>query len=89
MNIVKTIYYQINNEKIQYHNDYLVPATSATPTIPGSIITQFETDSEVKIYENASYTISYELFNTYFLNLIIIIFIYNIALQKNKNISIH
>ena len=90
MNIVKTIYYQINNEKIEYHNDYLAPTTPATPAIPGeSIITQLETDSEEKIYENASYTISYELFNTYFLNLIIIIFIYNIAMQKNKNISIH
>jgi hypothetical protein len=48
------------------------------------IIKQLETDSEEKIYENARYTISYELFNTYFLNLIMIVFIYNIALLKNK-----
>ena len=81
MNIIKTIYYEINNEKIQYHNDYISDESLKPAKI---IIKQLETDSGEKIYENARYTISYELFNTYFLNLIMIIFIYNIALLKNK-----
>ena len=79
MNIIKTIYYEINNEKIQYHNDYISDESLKPAKL---IIKQLETDSGEKIYENASYTISYELFNTYFLNLIMIVFIYNIALLK-------
>jgi len=79
MNIIKTIYYEINNEKIQYRNDYIDDESLKHTKI---IIKQLETDSEEKIYENARYTISYELFNTYFLNLIIIVLIYNIALLK-------
>jgi|694.fasta_scaffold48540_2 hypothetical protein len=79
MNIIKTIYYEINNEKIQYHNDYISDESLKPAKL---IIKQLETDSGEKIYENARYTISYELFNTYFLNLIMIVFIYNIALLK-------
>ena len=79
MNIIKTIYYEINNEKIQYRNDYISDESLKPAKL---IIKQLETDSGEKIYENARYTISYELFNTYFLNLIMIVFIYNIALLK-------
>ena len=78
-NSIIKIEQEINNEKIQYHNDYISDESLKPAKL---IIKQLETDSEEKIYENARYTISYELFNTYFLNLIMIVFIYNIALLK-------
>lgn len=87
MNIIKTIYYQLNEEKIEYHTPQGLEKDEYY--INKDIINQLDTTSEEKIYDNAKYTITYELFNTYFLNLIIIVFIYNIAMLNNKNILIH
>lgn len=81
MNIIKNIYYQINKKKIEYHtlDEYKI-----TEQPPISIIKKLDSDSPDNIKTMADNVINYELFITYFINLIIIIIIFNIAISNNK-----
>jgi hypothetical protein len=82
MNIIKNIYYQINKKNIEYYTldeDKKVVESSLLP-----IIKKIDSDSPENIKNKADNVISNELFITYFINLIIIIIIFNIAISNNK-----
>ena len=81
MNIIKNIYYQINKQKIEY---YILDEDKIKETQIISIMKKLESDSPENIKNKADNVISYELFITYFINLIIIIIIFNIAISNNK-----
>ena len=86
MNLIKSIYYQINDKRIEYH----IPADDkyiGKDCTEYGIINKKPFAMENIINENANYTITYELFTTYFINLVMIGIIYNIALIKNNNIN--
>ena len=78
MNRIKNIYYQINKKKIDYDPPY----------IDNKNIKEYKkinSDIPEIIKNKADNVISYELFITYFINLIIIIIIFNIAIINNNN----
>jgi len=78
MNRIKNIYYQINKKKIHYDPPY----------IDNKNIKEYKkinSDIPEIIKNKADNVISYELFITYFINLIIIIIIFNIAIINNNN----
>jgi len=81
MNIIKNIYYQINKQKIEY---YTLDEDKIKETQIISIMKKLDSDSPENIKNKADNVISYELFITYFINLIIIIIIFNIAISNNK-----
>jgi hypothetical protein len=81
MNIIKNIYYQINKKKIEYYT-LEEDKKEEKPII--SIMKKLDSDSPENIKNKADNVISYELFITYFINLIIIIIIFNIAISNNK-----
>lgn len=81
MNIIKNIYYQINKKKIEYHT---LDENKIKEALPISIIKKLDSDSPDNIKTIADNVINYELFITYFINLIIIIIIFNIAISNNK-----
>ena len=81
MNIIKNIYYQINKKKIEY---YTLDEDKKEEKPIISIMKKLDSDSPENIKNKADNVISYELFITYFINLIIIIIIFNIAISNNK-----
>jgi hypothetical protein len=81
MNIIKNIYYQINKQKIEY---YTLDEDKIKEKQIISIMKKLDSDSPENIKNKADNVISYELFITYFINLIIIIIIFNIAISNNK-----
>jgi hypothetical protein len=81
MNIIKNIYYQINKKKIEY---YTLDEDKKEKNPIISIMKKLDSDSPENIKNKADNVISYELFITYFINLIIIIIIFNIAISNNK-----
>jgi hypothetical protein len=87
MNIIKSIYYQINNKRIEYY----IPPNKDTMESSGckkyKIIQKKPFEHETIINDNANNTIGYELFGTYFINIVMIGIIYNLALIKNNNIN--
>jgi hypothetical protein len=81
MNIIKNIYYQINKQKIEY---YTLDEDKIKEKQIISIMKKLDSDSPENIKNKADNVISYELFITYFINLMIIIIIFNIAISNNK-----
>jgi hypothetical protein len=84
MNIIKSIYYQINNKRIEY---YIPPNNDDMDCKKYKIIQKKPFEHETIINDNANNTIGYELFGTYFINIVMIGIIYNLALIKNNNIN--
>lgn len=86
MNIIKSVYYQINNKRIEYN----IPVDDNNIGRDCSIykiISKNPFVHENIINDNANNTIGYELFATYFINMVMIGIIYNLALVKNNNIN--
>ncbi len=86
MNIIKSVYYQINNKRIEYN----IPVDDNNIGSDCSIykiISKNPFVHENIINDNANNTIGYELFATYFINMVMIGIIYNLALVKNNNIN--
>jgi hypothetical protein len=86
MNIIKSVYYQINNKRIEYN----IPVDDNNIGRDCSIYNIISKNPFVHeniINDNANNTIGYELFATYFINMVMIGIIYNLALVKNNNIN--
>ena len=86
MNIIKSVYYQINNKRIEY-NIPIDDNNIGKDCIYYDIISKKPFVHENIINDNANNTIGYELFATYFINMVMIGIIYNLALVKNNNIN--
>jgi len=86
MNIIKSVYYQINNKRIEY-NIPIDDNNVGNDCANYKIISKNPYVHEIIINDNANNTIGYELFATYFINMVMIGIIYNLALVKNNNIN--
>lgn len=86
MNIIKSVYYLINNKRIEY-NIPIDDNNIGKDCTNYKIISKNPFVHEISINDNANNTISYELFGTYFINIVMIGIIYNLALLKNNNIN--
>jgi hypothetical protein len=86
MNIIKSVYYQINNKRIEY-NIPIDDNNIGNDCTNYNIISKNPFVHENIINDNANNTIGYELFATYFINMVMIGIIYNLALVKNNNIN--